>query len=135
MNLQHRIDQALHGTDASNVRNAKSAATRDAAREAFVAGAVFGDALEDRTMRDLLVPYLRREIQVNYIDPVQADLVLLAAVHKDTFTVVPTTGARYHFPYGCVLSITEHKHGLIVEVYRQVFVKGAVGFGFSVPIE
>ena len=134
MNLQDRIGQALHGADAAKVKSAREAADRESAREAFIASAVRQDALEDRSLKDHLAPFLRRDIQVNYKDPARGDAVLLAALHAETFTVVSPTGSRHHFPYGSVLSITEHEGGLTVEIFRQVFAKGAVGFGFSIPI-
>lgn len=91
------------------------------------------------SIRDLLLLHLGRIIEVNAADPTDVAPAILAAVHGEYFSVIcQATHQAFHFPYRCILSAAEppDQEGgrLFLEVYRQVFVKGSVGFRVSVPV-
>lgn len=91
------------------------------------------------SLRDLLLPYTGKLIDVNASQPTEFERAVLAAVHGEYFTVLTQSSRQtFHFPYRHILSASEsdgqHGNRLTIEVFRQVFVKGSIGFGFSTPL-
>lgn len=94
-------------------------------------------AKSELTIRDLLLPYLGEAIAVNYSAPTKLEEAVLVAVHTDSFAVSARGSTnRHHIPFRYILSMVENadKSLLQVEIYRQVFIRGAVSIGWSMPI-
>lgn len=73
-------------------------------------------------------------VVINCQNPSKAESAHLLAVHSDYFSVSAIGGGgKFHYPIRYVLSICEASD-LQIEVYRQVFVKGAIGVGITIPI-
>lgn len=98
------------------------------------------NANAELSIRDLFLPYSGCTIYINAISPTKLDEALLVSVNLNSFSV-ETPGGTQHFPYSWVLSFSElaqpsreRRTILSIEVYRQIFTKGAIGIGFSLPI-
>lgn len=88
------------------------------------------------SLRDLLAPHVGETVSVNFRSPTALEPALLVGVSVDSFVLQATdSGAQHHLPLRWVLSVVDHgDEGLMIEVYRQVFVRGATTVGVSFPI-
>lgn len=92
------------------------------------------EAQSELGLRDLLVKHIGEMVVINFQSPSNAESAYLVAVHSDYFSVSAIGGiGKFHYPIRYVLSICE-AGDLQIEVYRQVFVKGAIGVGITIPI-
>ena len=90
----------------------------------------------------MLLPYIGTVVHINSESPMKLDDALLVAVNSDTFAVTARgSRTRRHYPFRYILSIAEvtedettAEKTLQIEVFRQVFVRGAVSVGMSIPL-
>lgn len=102
------------------------------------------DGVSEWPIRALLLRYVQRAIEINYLEATKMESAWLTGVHGDYFTVARDgKGAKFHFPIRHILAATEmtplSENGprdarLTIEVYRQVFVKGSMGMGIAFPL-
>ncbi|MGT2505926.1 hypothetical protein [Cupriavidus basilensis] len=96
---------------------------------------VNGDA--PNTFRDLFLRRAGDAVLINCEEPSKQKSVRLVGVHGEYFSILDLQGRQQtlrHYPYGAILSCTEHDGALSIEVHRQVFTKGAFAVGMSIPI-
>ena len=124
-------------------REASLQASEVGLNSAYMATRGIAAASEDtRSFRELLLLYIGEVVEANFQDPTKMAVAVLAEVHSDYFTLVEVAQSKkLHYPIAQVLSAAEvpstaatGKATLVIEVHRQVFPKGSIGFGFSFPI-
>jgi hypothetical protein len=92
---------------------------------------------EPLSFRDLFLQYAGASIQINCVEPDKQKSTYLIGVHSEYFSVLDIRGrqeVRMHFPYSAILSCWEDGDMLFIEVHRQVFPKGGLAFGMSIPL-
>ncbi len=66
-------------------------------------------------MKEILAPYLGKEIGINIERPLRIDSATLKFVADDYLSVVDNAkGYTHHFPYGSVVQVIEHPDGIDV---------------------
>ena len=103
---------------------------------------IYAASEDTRSFRELLLLYIGEVVEANFQDPTKMAVAVLAEVHSDYFTLVEVAQSKkLHYPIAQVLSAAElpstaatGKATLVIEVHRQDFPKGSIGFGFSFPI-
>lgn len=100
------------------------------------------------SMQSLLQYFVGQRIGINYDDATKTKQAKLVAAASDHFSVTSDkTGLIYHFPYSGITGLVEGAEGgvrsgvifgfeamIFVSVYHQVVYKGAIGFGFGIPL-
>ncbi|UBM12784.1 hypothetical protein [Cupriavidus metallidurans] len=89
------------------------------------------------SLRELLLRHAGTQIMINCEEPDRQKAACLVGVHGEFFSVVDVRGKREtirHYPFSAILSCWETDGTLAVEVQRQVFPKGGIAFGMSVPL-
>lgn len=99
--------------------------------------------------QDLLLPYIGKSVGINVDRPDKLMQCELISANRDFFSVRTYDGRRISIPYKQVLKTIESETGdtlstgilfgfsadLFIEIFHMVIYKGAIGMGFSFPMD
>lgn len=100
-------------------------------------------------LKDILTKHVGYVVAINATNPEKLESCGLKEAGDDCFSVVTQKGLLIHIPYSRILSVVENNEGgplkvggmfssaktlAVIHIEHMVIYKGAIGFGFQIPV-